>query len=287
MVFGGKRHARGAAVYSAHPFAARHGLLFVVLCLIALSVYGNLTRISTGLLPIDQAAAVSPPQATIDPAPALPAANSTTSSPGSLTADASVSQQNTAKTRQCTGESYSAPIGLPLSAAPEGLTVVVDKPLYYQVYGSSVGELRRAIDGCSLRQATGDFHALTTYSINWSYDTSVISGSTCQLKNIRVGQHINQYLPLFSAEATTEPSVTAAWQTYIANLRNHEDNHAAIDRDYAQRLITALQTIGPMDCATLARQTQTVIDSHVAMLNAANELYDSQTNHGATQGAVL
>jgi predicted secreted Zn-dependent protease len=70
-------------------------------------------------------------------------------------------------------------------------------------------------------------------------------------------------------------------------LKTHEDGHTALDIEYATKLATALQNTGNMDCATLTRQTQSIIDSHVTMLNAANELYDSQTNHGATQGAVL
>jgi predicted secreted Zn-dependent protease len=139
---------------------------------------------------------------------------------------------------------------------------------------------------CPARRAAGSYHALTAYQLNWAY-TPVATNGVCHLENVRVGLHVNQFMPMFSPGSTTPASVASTWDAYSQALKTHEDGHTALDIEYATRLATALQNTGNMDCATLTRQTQSIIDSHVTMLNTANELYDSQTNHGATQGAVL
>jgi predicted secreted Zn-dependent protease len=88
-------------------------------------------------------------------------------------------------------------------------------------------------------------------------------------------------------EPETPTSVATSWNVYATNLKIHEDGHAAIDRDHANRLTVALQNLQALDCKNLGAQTQATISSYITMLNTANVLYDSQTNHGANQGAVL
>ena len=146
--------------------------------------------------------------------------------------------------------------------------------------------MRAAIETCSLRRESGSYHALTAYQLNWSYTTSASEG-LCQLREVRVGLHVNQYLPDFVSDTTTSLQLSASWQRYIANLKTHEDGHTALNVAYATELTTALQNLGSLDCATLTTQVKTTIDSHITLLNTANELYDSRTNHGATQGAIL
>lgn len=188
--------------------------------------------------------------------------------------------------RSCTGSSYGPPGALSLSGATNGLTAVIDAPAYYQVYGSSVPQLRESIANCPLRRAAGAYHAYTAYQINWTYSTNTVNG-VCSIATAKVGLHVGMYLPHFAAEPATPASTAASWSNYAANLRRHEDGHVTINRDYAARLAAALQAIPPTDCATFDRQARTLAESYLTMLDTANELYDSQTSHGATQGAVL
>ena len=188
--------------------------------------------------------------------------------------------------RSCTGTRYTLPEALNLSSMAPGLAQQIESPTYYTVYGSSVSALRDAVMSCSLRAAAGPYHATTAYQINWAY-TPVAQNGSCSLKDVKVGLHVNQLMPAFSPGSTISTEVRSTWDTYARALQTHEDGHTAINIDYATRLNNALQSLGQMDCSTLTRQVQTTIDSHVAMLNTANELYDAQTNHGATQGAVL
>lgn len=188
--------------------------------------------------------------------------------------------------RACTGTRFTLPTALDIANSPAGLTKQIDAPTYYQVYGSSMNDLRAAVENCPLRAAAGNFHAETAYGLNWSYSMTA-SGSACTLADVRVGVHVTQYFPLFVATATTRSSVSNTWNTYATNLKTHEDGHTAIDIAYAQRITTALQQLTTSNCSTIDQRVQTTVNTYVSELNNANNQYDAQTNHGATQGAVL
>lgn len=195
-------------------------------------------------------------------------------------------QTATIHTTGCTSNGYTEPAALTLSTQPEGLTKVIDTPTYYQISGGSVQDLRTSIETCTARKAVGNFHAVTTYQLNWSYGIAA-DANGCSLTSVRVGLHVNQFMPLFVPSSTT-PSVTqSTWSNYANSLQTHEDGHTAIDTRYAEQLVAALQNLRNIPCNTLDSQAKTTVQSYVTMLNAANELYDSQTGHGTTQGAVL
>lgn len=270
----------------------------VLLVMLFFIVYANLVRLvgnytsaqavvsatgvtSAATLPSPNAAN---PKHTLDsPSVPLPAEASSEQTTPVVIADASYHRSIA---QQCTGSTHIRPAALAVHSLPEGLTTVVDAPTYYQVYGTTMDELRSAVENCPFRRSAGTFHGVTSYQLNWSY-SPVSDGTTCTLRSIRVGMHVNQYLPLFIPSTTTPVTITATWSAYAAALKAHEDGHTAINRDYAQRLTTALQQASAVDCTSLAAQAETTLQSYTVMLNTANELYDSQTNHGATQGAVL
>lgn len=187
----------------------------------------------------------------------------------------------------CTGSQYALPLAQDLSGAQGGLVKTIDQPTYYQIYGNSVTALRASITNCPYRKAAGSYQAATSYQLNWRYSATSVGNNQCQLTNIRVGLHINQLMPTFVPTSGTPAAVASTWNRYAANLATHEAGHIDIDTQYAEKLLAALQAMGPLDCSLISRQAQTTIDSYVTMLNAANDLYDSRTNHGATQGAVL
>ncbi|MCA9327145.1 DUF922 domain-containing protein [Candidatus Saccharibacteria bacterium] len=279
-----KRHARRVYFYP----KSRQILLVLLVAL----VYTNLVRISplpaTTSLPA-QATALSTTASKNATKPEVLTATTTVSTYPATSGGNQQASQTTPVVRTsqaCTGSPYALPASLPVTSLPSGLNKVVDTPTHYQVYGSSIPELRTAIENCPLRRANGAYHASTSYQLNWSYAVSV-SGTTCRLTNVKIGLHVSQYMPAFVPTSSTPAGTKNAWNRYIANLQTHENGHVAIDTDYAQRLTNTLQNMGSVDCANPKNQVQTIINSYVTMLNAANELYDSQTGHGATQGAVL
>lgn len=189
-------------------------------------------------------------------------------------------------TTSCTGARYTQPSAMALSSAPDGYSEIIESPDFYRIYGDTVQDLRQAITSCPLRKAAGEFHAYTSYQLSWSY-TSTVTNGRCYLQKAKVGLHISQYLPTFTAGGSAPALTTTIWENYAHNLYVHEAGHVAIDREYAGKLLVALQKTPATDCAALDDHILTIADIYTTMLTAANELYDSQTDHGATQGAVL
>lgn len=190
----------------------------------------------------------------------------------------------------CTGAtpSYQKPEALSLEDASATLTKVVEPTSYYQVYGDSVSELRRSIESCPVRAAVaGPYHASTARNINWSYSVSQLGDGMCALHNPRVGLHISQLLPTFTPSASTPAKTSAKWNNYATNLAIHEQEHTRLATTHAENLAASLQDISPMKCELLRSHVDVTIKTAIALLDAQDELYDTQTNHGATQGAVL
>jgi predicted secreted Zn-dependent protease len=214
------------------------------------------------------------------PLAAQPAAVSTPTVSGATTTSEAI-----ASNAVCDGTPYALPAQMAADSLAEGLTSVIEPPSYYLVHGSDLPAIRAAIEACPLRKQMGEYHAITTYAIVWSYDLTK-NGAVCSLRNVRVGLRVNQYLPSFVPSTANDLATTEAWQTYIASLQAHENGHTALDTQYAGRLVSSLLATSGA-CETIDSQAKTVAESVIAILDAANELYDTRTNHGATQGAVL
>lgn len=261
-------------------FVSKKREVFKSFCMIllAFAVYGNLLRI----MPVTVAAL--PIQTTNQNT----AATNTQSSSTLPTAVLAASIRSSSNTEACTvAAPYSSPEGLTFDSSSPALTTVIDDTGYYQVYGSSLQQLRAQVQACKYRAAVaGDYHAVTARQINWSYSISQ-TDNVCTLQNLHVGLHIAQLLPTFVADSTTPASVAAIWNTYAANLAAHENGHVALATRYAEGLAAKLQAIGPMPCSLFKTQVEVTISTELTMLNTEDALYDSKTGHGATQGAVL
>ncbi|QQS19732.1 DUF922 domain-containing protein [Candidatus Saccharibacteria bacterium] len=273
----------------------RHSQLFI-LCLLIFCIHTDILRISSHS-PVLQLAAIAKAQVVPLPSTVSSTDSGSTAATAEPTAAAQtspalsqttivLSQKTIATSQVCTGYAYALPAAVALGSAAPGLSQQIDAPTYYTVYGSSVSSLRKAVTNCPLRKAAGAYHAATAYQLNWAYTPTVTNGF-CSITDVKVGLHVNQLMPAFSPGNAISPEVASAWDSYAHALKTHEDGHAAIDTNYATRLTVALQNLGSIDCNAMTSQVQTVIDSYVAMLDTANELYDAQTNHGATQGAIL
>lgn len=188
---------------------------------------------------------------------------------------------------RCSTASYSAPSQLNLLSAPLGLTQVVDATTYYQVNGYNAAQVRSQLQQCapSAGGSGVEFAAETGYALSWQYDT-VSAGGLCSIANAKVGLHLNMILPSWQATAAGA-GYAGVWQQFASSLATHENGHAALDQQFAARLLLSLQTTPPGDCGSLGSIVQARLNADVAALDAANNTYDAATNHGATQGAVI
>ncbi len=91
-------------------------------------------------------------------------------------------------------------------------------------------------------------------------------------------------LPELHAPRSIAPDILEPWGHYIEALRRHEMGHVAIARAAGQALFDALSALP--DGASRERIDH-VARASIAEAHEKERAYDSETRHGATQGAVL
>jgi predicted secreted Zn-dependent protease len=169
----------------------------------------------------------------------------------------------TAPTPVCTPfKASTLPSSISLTNKADGLTKLVDSPQHYQVYGNNPATIRAQIRQCAPKSGNGatEYAAETSYHITWQYNVVDAGEGKCQIAHAKVGVHVAQVMPL--------------WQP-------------SLDVQYAQTLLDDLNSFPATSCAQLAQAVKYLTDSDIAILDQANDNYDSSTNHGATQGAIL
>lgn len=182
------------------------------------------------------------------------------------------------------------PAALSLSGNPDGLTKQIDSPSIYRIYGNTPATLRSQIRQCASKSDGSDgamYTAQTTYKLTWQYNYVAEGNGMCKVVHAKVGIHIMQIMPLWQPGVAAQAGLSSQWQSFMSSLKTHENGHTALDVQYAQTLLDDLNSFPATSCGQLAQSVKHLTDSDVATLNQANDNYDTSTNHGATQGAVL
>jgi predicted secreted Zn-dependent protease len=188
----------------------------------------------------------------------------------------------------CTKLSFTPAAALTISTASPGLKKTIDTPKYYKVNGYTPDQVRTQINQCRPTVgATSPYDAGVYWWINYSYLYDTDSNGKCYLRNVAVGLHINSYLPEWQPSAYDISGLSAKWQNYIASLKTHEQGHKDLDIQYAEQILNGLKNLPHSSCSTIVKTANKFADDKIAALKAANSSYDSQTNHGATQGATF
>jgi predicted secreted Zn-dependent protease len=196
----------------------------------------------------------------------------------------------TAPTPVCTPfKGNTLPSSISLTNKADGLTKLVDSPQHYQVYGNNPATIRAQIRQCAPKSGNGatEYAAETSYHITWQYNVVDAGEGKCQIAHAKVGVHVAQVMPLWQPSLDVQSGLASQWQAFMNSLITHENGHTDIDVQYAQTLLDDLNSFPATSCAQLAQAVKYLTDSDIAILDQANDNYDSSTNHGATQGAIL
>jgi predicted secreted Zn-dependent protease len=181
------------------------------------------------------------------------------------------------------------PDALLLDSRSPGVSIQVDPTATYHIYGNTADDLRSQIQRCApggSSTSSAAYTSETSYNLSWQYSVAT-SGSSCQLIGAKVGVHIITILPDWQATAAASDGLNGRWQSFLTSLISHEQGHAVLDKAYGAKLVQDLNGLGPLPCSQLATTAKAVVQADVDALNAANNTYDAQTDHGASQGAVL
>lgn len=262
-----------------------------VQAMLTLLIFAVLTLgIAGGITVFNRARALAPQQstpATTEVQPLTVTASSTTESqPSSTTAPAANPRTPSLAAAQptlpaCQKAAIVQPSGAPL--AQPGVNQVTEAPQYYQVYGSTLQQIRSQLRSC----APNGYFASTNYRLNWSFKSQILSSGQCQISDVRVGMHVIVQYPSWQPDQQANAATRQQWNTMMQNLVTHEQGHVSRNTQVANELVSSLQSLPPTDCSIISAQVQTVTSQYVTKLRAAHSSYDSATNHGHTQGASL
>ena len=180
---------------------------------------------------------------------------------------------------------------LPLLERHEALlpqVKVSEKYDYYDVDGATPDELRSQMKRNGTTWNDGKVYAaLTSWDIRYHYDITTSNGRF-SLNSIVTDVDIVFHLPRLVPTAKTSQGLTASWNSYLANLRTHENGHRDIAVDIGREIYQVLSTMGSRASRSeLEENAKTLLKAKFQRLKQDQIAYDQETHHGKKQGAVL
>ena len=157
-----------------------------------------------------------------------------------------------------------------------------------------------AVSGCNAEDIASSLRRTTTQSSAGRYEVGVTNSTTrysykyeeaggqCRLKGASIMADITVTLPELPNQQGISSDIVARWQSFLAALRTHEQGHVDIILKSAGVIKSTFesQTQG-MPCAQLETALKGSVQRETDKANAANEAYDSSTNHGVNQGVAF
>jgi len=171
--------------------------------------------------------------------------------------------------------------GTSRTLAVEQVSIEHTNIIYYDITGSTAGELRESMDRLRPKDPYDGNRPVDVYTdwhIKWNWPG--YGTDDCDLSAAVVTYEIKVTLPRWKAPADANPELIARWEQYIQNLVFHEKGH--IDNIVNNYLDMKIAIQGAT-CSTADAAAQKALEP----LREFDANYDSQTNHGANQGVVF
>jgi predicted secreted Zn-dependent protease len=156
----------------------------------------------------------------------------------------------------------------------------------YNITGSSAQELREAMNRARPTGADGRPHdGLTVWHLRWQF-TSTSRNGLCAVSSYEIRLDVETTLPNWVNEREAPAELVARWRNFMTALEAHEAGHKVIAGQAAAAVRDAIVSLGPqLGCDLLReelnRAANKVLDQH----RQRNVQYDTDTDHGRTQGA--
>ncbi|HVH09017.1 MAG TPA: DUF922 domain-containing protein [Gemmatimonadales bacterium] len=181
------------------------------------------------------------------------------------------------------------PEAAPAAAAAAALRpAITGRVQYYDIDGTSPGELREQIKRLGPRDEGAPRDALTVWNLEWAYhEATGPSGGSCGLRDVRVTLDLETTLPRWTPPQGASPSLVQTWRTYLDHVKVHEAGHRRIAEQNARDLMNALTALRGTTCKEAWDQASPTAERIVSEGRVKNRAYDLETKHGQTQGVVL
>jgi predicted secreted Zn-dependent protease len=146
----------------------------------------------------------------------------------------------------------------------------------YPVYGQTAQEIWRDIGRKGPHQRERGLYAQAEAEIGFGWEIAYASGGgICRVEGATVHADVNIILPQWVDEARGSEALRRAWNSYIAEVRRHEDHHKDIALVAAKELDRAIMAApAHRSCRALERYIQQAADRILAWEWAQQTQFD-------------
>lgn len=184
----------------------------------------------------------------------------------------------------CNIISPGSPDPLTITANGSGLNTNVNN-IFYQIYGFTQTDLREQMVECGPKSEGLNYDGVTYYYYNWVYNYAG-PNNNCNIEDLAVGVNVNIYLPKWNTPEEYQNGLQEKWNDFSAALSTHENDHRDIAYEGGQAIVNALSNLpNASSCDEISTAANNRADEIIDQFSTKQENFDSETNHGATQGA--
>lgn len=159
--------------------------------------------------------------------------------------------------------------------------------VWYPITGATLNDLRAQMRLLGPRDGGIPRAGYTRGYTHWSVTYANDAGA-CVLRTERVTVSDTVTLPLWTPPANADPAVVAEWSRFVTMLGRHEEGHREITLTGAARIARTLSAVpSHASCADLMADVNTQGHAILDAMNASQQQYDLETNHGLRRGTNL
>lgn len=159
--------------------------------------------------------------------------------------------------------------------------------VWYPISGTTLNDLRAQMRVLGPRDGGVARAGYTRGYTHWSLTYSNDAGA-CVVRTERVTVSDTVTLPLWTPPPNADPGVVAEWSRFVTMLGRHEEGHREITLNGAARIGRTLSALpSHASCSDLMTDANAQGHAILDAMNARQQQYDLETNHGLRRGTNL
>jgi predicted secreted Zn-dependent protease len=173
-------------------------------------------------------------------------------------------------------------VTLPASVWPSDTTI-----RWYDVEGDTEAQLRASLDARGPESDGRRHDAYTTWHVMWNFPFAE-SADGCSTGPISTTVQVIITLPRWRGYADESDPLVKRWRDYLDALKRHESGHRNTAFQAATDIAETLPSLPPRaTCEAAEEAANAEAQGVLARYRTAEQSYDAETRHGATQGAIF
>ncbi len=158
----------------------------------------------------------------------------------------------------------------------------------YDVQGETIEQILQSIQQNGIEESDGTVCAAhTEWNIHWDLQYFPKSESACGLNSYKVSVDTEYQFPHLATQNISSP-VGFQWQRFMEALTLHEKGHHDLGLQAASDIEGMFEHLGDFpNCKELELSANKEAQKIIRAYRKKEKIYDEETQHGKTQGAVL